>query len=77
MKREEVWIQTDVIRLGQLLKMSGAAENGGLAKAMIQDGIVMLNGVAETRRGKQIVPGDVVTIQFADEPLELTVHREQ
>ena len=37
----------------------------------------MLNGVAETRRGKQIVPGDVVTIQFADEPLELTVHREQ
>lgn len=77
MKREEVWIQTDVIRLGQLLKMSGAAENGGLAKAMIQDGIVMLNGVAETRRGKQIVPGDVVTIQFVDEPLELTVHREQ
>ena len=77
MKREEVWIQTDVIRLGQLLKRSGAAENGGLAKAMIRDGIVLLNGAVETRRGKQVVAGDVVTIRFADEPLELTVRREQ
>jgi len=47
------------IRLGQLLKLSGLAETGGASKALLADG-VRVNGVAETRRGRQLRAGDVV-----------------
>ena len=50
---EKVYYKNE-IRLGQALKLSGYAENGGLAKAMIQDGAVYLNGEVETRRGRMI-----------------------
>ncbi len=65
-------ITTDMIRLGQLLKVCGIAENGGVAKAMIQDGIVSVNGEITLQRGKQIVPGDKITVM--DE--EILVQRE-
>ncbi|MDY4976530.1 MAG: RNA-binding S4 domain-containing protein [Clostridia bacterium] len=66
-------ITTDTIRLGQLLKVCGIAENGGAAKAMIQDGAVMVNHRVELQRGKQIVPGDVITVMDQ----EILVQREQ
>lgn len=72
---EKVYYKNE-IRLGQALKLSGYAENGGLAKAMIQDGAVYLNGTVETRRGKQLESGDVVTIDFADEPVSFEVVKE-
>lgn len=53
-------ITTETIRLGQILKMSGIAENGGSAKAMIQEGRVKVNGSVILQRGKQIVPGDKI-----------------
>lgn len=53
-------ITTETIRLGQILKMSGIAENGGSAKAMIQEGCVKVNGNVILQRGKQIVPGDKI-----------------
>jgi ribosome-associated protein len=55
----EVPISGDTIRLGQLLKLSGLAESGGASKALLADG-VRVNGVAETRRGRQLRAGDVV-----------------
>lgn len=66
-------ITTDTIRLGKLLKVCGIAENGGAAKAMIQDGDVMVNHRVELQRGKQIVPGDVITVMDQ----EILVQREQ
>jgi ribosome-associated protein len=55
----EIQIRGETIRLGQLLKLSGIAESGGASKALLLDG-VRVNGVAETRRGRQLHPGDVV-----------------
>ncbi len=46
------------IRLGQFLKLAGAVDTGGEAKARIAAGEVMVNGAAESRRGRQLVPGD-------------------
>jgi len=51
-----------MIRLGQLLKLSGAAEAGSDAKIVIADGQVTVNGEPELRRGRQLHAGDVVRI---------------
>ena len=50
------------ITLDQFLKQVGIVGSGGQAKILIQDGEVRLNGVVETRRGKKLVPGDIVEI---------------
>ena len=50
----EVKIDTEYIKLDQLLKFSGLADTGGIAKEVIQNGEVFVNGEVETRRGKKI-----------------------
>jgi ribosome-associated protein len=55
----DIQINGQTIRLGQLLKLSGLAESGGASKALLAAG-VRVNGVAETRRGRQLRDGDVV-----------------
>jgi ribosome-associated protein len=57
---EEIEARGGVIRLGQLLQAAGLADSGGEAKAMLAAGGVTVNGEPETRRGRQLVPGDVV-----------------
>ena len=56
---QEIQISGETIRLGQLLKLSGIAESGGASKALLVEG-VLVNGVPETRRGRQLHDGDVV-----------------
>jgi len=56
----DVAIRGDMIRLGQLLKLAGTAQDGGEAKAMLTAGHVHVNGEVELRRGRQLHPGDVV-----------------
>ena len=51
-----------VITLDQFLKQIGIVGSGGQAKLMIQAGEVLLNGVVETRRGKKLAPGDVISV---------------
>ena len=51
-----------MIRLGQLLKAAGLVDTGGEAKLLLADGQVRVNGEVETRRGRQLVPGDVVAL---------------
>ena len=58
----DIKINTEYIKLDQLLKFSGIAGNGSDAKFMILDGEVLVNGKIETRRGKKIVKGDIVKI---------------
>ncbi|QDU48173.1 RNA-binding S4 domain-containing protein [Gimesia panareensis] len=48
------------IRLDQFLKQQGAVGTGGHAKIVIQAGEVTVNGAVETRRRKQLAPGDIV-----------------
>jgi ribosome-associated protein len=56
----DVEIRGEMIRLGQLLKLAGLADSGGEARALVEDGAVTVNGAVETRRGRQLHPGDVV-----------------
>ena len=57
---QDVAIRGDMIRLGQLLKLAGIAQDGGEAKAMLVAGHVHVNGEVEMRRGRQLHAGDVV-----------------
>lgn len=57
---QDVPIRGHMIRLGQLLKLAGVAQDGGEAKALLEDGHVRVNGEVELRRGRQLHPGDVV-----------------
>jgi ribosome-associated protein len=58
----DVAIRDDTIRLGQLLKLAALADSGGEARALIEAGGVRVNGEVETRRGRQLRRGDVVTV---------------
>ena len=53
-----VVISTEFIKLQDALKFSNAAESGGMAKAVIQDGLVTVNGEVCTMRGKKLRSGD-------------------
>lgn len=58
----DVPIRDESIRLGQFLKLANLVESGAEAKPVIADGAVLVNGEVETRRGRQLVKGDVVTL---------------
>jgi len=50
------------IQLAQFLKLQGLVGTGGEAKILIQRGGVRVNGAIETRRGRQLRPGDQVEL---------------
>ncbi|MBT0995847.1 RNA-binding S4 domain-containing protein [Cellulomonas sp. DKR-3] len=60
----EVPIRDEVIRLGQFLKLAGLAESGADARALVEDGAVTVNDEPETRRGRQLVRGDRVSVSL-------------
>ena len=62
MKADIVTIDSEFIRLQDLLKISGLASTGGMAKVVIQNGEVTVNGEVCTMRGKKIRPGDVIEV---------------
>ncbi len=57
---KEVKIDTEFIKLEQFLKYEGLSSTGGEAKNVILDGLVKVNGIIETARGKKIRSGDIV-----------------
>ena len=63
---EEIKIRDEFIKLGQLLKLAGLVGSGVDAKFVIQEGLVKLNGEVETRRGKKVYPGDIVSYDGSD-----------
>lgn len=76
MEKMNINITTEYIKLDQLLKFSALAESGVMAKDMILDEIVSVNGETCTMRGKKIRPGDIVTVEFEDATVEITVGAE-
>jgi ribosome-associated protein len=58
----DVPIGGDMIRLGQFLKMADLIDTGGEGKVLIASGDVTVNGEVDTRRGRQLQPGDVVQV---------------
>jgi ribosome-associated protein len=59
---EDVPIRDGSIRLGQFLKLANMIDSGSDAKELMIQGAVTVNGEVETRRGRQLVPGDMVAL---------------
>jgi ribosome-associated protein len=62
----DVVIREDMIRLGQFLKLAGVIDSGGETKERIAAGEVEVNGEVDTRRGRQLHRGDVITVDGED-----------
>ncbi|WP_258935463.1 RNA-binding S4 domain-containing protein [Nesterenkonia pannonica] len=63
---EQVPIRDESIRLGQLLKLAYVVENGAVARELIAEGAVTVDGAAEDRRGAQIRAGQTVHFRGED-----------
>lgn len=59
---EKVKINTEYIKLDQLIKWAGITGSGVEAKELVLSGQVRVNGQPENRRGKKIRPGDKVEV---------------
>ena len=62
MTPDDVPIRDESIRLGQFLKLASLIDIGADAKSVIADGLVSVNGEVELRRGRQLRPGDTVSL---------------
>lgn len=58
---ETVKLRDEFIKLGQALKAANLVEDGVEAKYVIQDGLVKVNGEVDTRRGRKLYNGDMVS----------------
>jgi ribosome-associated protein len=58
----DVPIRDESIRLGQFLKLANLIDSGSDARPLMIEGRVLVNGEVETRRGRQLRPGDVVEL---------------
>lgn len=58
---EIIKLRDEFIKLGQALKAASLVEDGVEAKLVIQDGLVKVNGETDTRRGRKLYEGDVVS----------------
>jgi ribosome-associated protein len=63
-------IRDDSIRLGQFLKLAGYVDSGSDARPLLETESVTVNGEIETRRGRQLVRGDVVSLD--DDEVRIT-----
>lgn len=66
---ETIKLRDEFIKLGQALKAAGLVESGVEAKEVIQDGQVSVNGEIDTRRGRKLYGGDVVS--FGGEEIKI------
>jgi ribosome-associated protein len=51
------------IELCQFLKFGGLADSGGQAKLAVAQGLVLVNGIVETRKRKKLAVGDIVVFE--------------
>lgn len=60
---EKLKIKDEYITLGQFLKFCGAVSSGVEAKVVILNGLVLVNGEIEKRRGKKLRINDQVEFE--------------
>lgn len=63
-------LREEFIKLGQALKAAGVVSNGAEAKEVIIEGLVKVNGEVDTRRGKKLYDGDIVTFDGEEIKIE-------
>lgn len=68
---KEIIITKEPVELYKILKFEGIVASGGEAKAVIDDGQVLVNGDVETRKRKKIISGDI--IEFMDAKFKITL----
>ncbi len=60
---ERLNVGNRAINLTQVLKLAGWALHGGEAKALISEGLVLVNGAVELRKRRKMTLGDTVAMQ--------------
>ena len=60
--QKEVPISTEYIMLEAFLKLADLVPSGGVAKTLIQNGELRVNGEVCTMRGRKLRPGDRVQL---------------
>jgi ribosome-associated protein len=58
----DVVVREVPIELCKVIKIAGLADSGGAAKQLVAEGGVRVNGAIETRKRKQLLVGDKVTV---------------
>ena len=56
-------LRGEYITLDALLKATGLAPSGGVAKLMVADGLIQVDGIEELRKTCKIRSGQVVSLQ--------------
>lgn len=67
---QNIKIKEDYIKLGQALKASGMVDSGVTAKFVIQDGLVKIDDIIETQRGKKLYGGEIISYNGEDVKIE-------
>lgn len=68
---EKVKINTEFIKLSQMMKMANIVQSGGETKQLITMGLVLVNGEICTQRGKKLYPDD--TVEFDEKMYIITL----
>ena len=63
-------LREEFIKLGQALKAAGFVESGVEAKEVIQNGLVLVNGEIDERRGRKLYDGDIVVFDGEEIKIE-------
>ncbi|MFI2858765.1 S4 domain-containing protein YaaA [Paenibacillus sp. JSM ZJ436] len=58
-----ITIHSEYIKLDTFLKLADCVSTGGMAKALLHEGMVKVNGESEERRGRKLYPGDQVEVE--------------
>ncbi|MWV46158.1 S4 domain-containing protein YaaA [Paenibacillus sp. HJL G12] len=64
---KKIVIHSEYIKLDQFLKLADCVSTGGMAKALLQEGQVLVNGEPEERRGRKLYAGDQVKVETIGE----------
>ncbi len=68
---KDIEISREPVELFKVLKFEGLVGSGGEAKAMIEEGEVLVNGDVETRKRRKLLNGDL--IEFAGEEFRIVL----
>ncbi len=68
--KEKFTIKGDYIELMKLLKATGLASTGGMAKIIIEDGLIKVDGETEYRKRCKLKKGQ--TIEFEKNIVEIS-----
>jgi len=72
---EKIKINSEYIKLDQLLKFANITENGADAKFLVQNGFVFVNGEVELRRGRKLFGDEEVEVKYDGQNIKVKVSR--